>query len=195
MKVLVIKGSPRAQGNSSLLMEEVLNGLKEKGKEGLEINTINPYQLDINPCINCDNCQQELKCIFDDDMNDLYMKFDRSDIILVATSIYFNGTPAKLKAMIDRCQLIWSSKYIFDNSIIKRDKQRIGYLLATGGAPEYDEQFCCIKKVMKMFFKVINTDFKNKLLISNVDKKPVKNRKKILNKAYQIGLDLTEAFN
>ena len=171
-------------------MDKVIEGLKEKIKINLKV--IYPYEMQINPCINCKKCQKEKNCTFNDDMNDLYLEFDETDIILVSTPVFFNGVPAQFKAMIDRCQLIWSSKYILEDSIIDRDKKRIGYLLATGGAPEYKDQFCGVQKVMEMFFKAVNAEFKGKQVVANIDKKPVTERKNILKESYNIGLRIAE---
>ncbi len=191
-KILVIKNSPRKNSNSELLVNNCLKTIKKEKLDDVNIKIIYPHKLDIGPCMSCFDCYNNGQCRFKDDMQPLYDIFNMSDIILVSTPIFFNGLPSHLKAMIDRCQAIWSSKYISNSSRINRDKNRRGYLFATGGAPAYDEQFTAAKLVMSMFFKVINAEFKEQLLVSNIDKKPVKDRQQILADAQLIGQKIVD---
>ncbi len=193
MNILAIKGSPRLQSNSHILLENALVGIKENNiliDQEIRIKTIMANNLDINYCKSCNYCYQNRQCIHQDDMVQLYRDFNQADIVLVSTPVFFNSIPAQLKTIIDRCQAIWASKYILNNSIINRKKKRVGFLFAAGGAAEYEEQFLAVHKVIEMFFRVINTEFKDELMITNVDKIPVTKREDVLGKAYNIGKDL-----
>ncbi|SDC62192.1 MULTISPECIES: flavodoxin family protein [unclassified Candidatus Frackibacter] len=194
IRVLGIKGSPRVKSNSNLMLDKVVEGIKDTSKEP-DIKIISPTKMDISPCQGCYNCEESGECIFNDDMEELYQDFDQADIILISTPVFFNGVSAQLKTMIDRCQAIWSSKYRAKGSIIDRDKKRFGFLLGSGGAPAYEGQFKGIYKVIDMFFKVTNTEWRGELLISNSDEVPIKERSHVLEEAYGIGKELVCDFN
>ncbi len=192
-KILVIKGSPRKNSNSELLADNCLKAIKEhKNNTDTGIDTIYPHKLDIGPCMSCFECYKDGKCIFKDDMQLLYEKFNNSDIIIVSTPVFFNGIPSHLKALIDRCQAIWSGKYRANSSLIDRDKKRSGFLFATGGAPAYEEQFTACKLVISMFFQVINAEFTDYLSVPNIDKEPVEKRTGIQKKAYETGKKIVD---
>ncbi len=193
-KILVIKSSPRSNSNSELLVDNCLKAIKEQSQH-VNIKIIYPHRLDIGPCMSCFACYKNGQCKFEDDMQQLYEIFNTADIVLVSTPVFFNGIPSHLKAMIDRCQSIWSGKYVANSSPIDRDKKRYGYLFATGGAPAYKEQFVAARLVISMFFRVINAEFTDQLFVPNVDEKPVKERPDILSNAYQTGQEIVEILN
>lgn len=190
-KIVGIKGSPRTSSNSYNLLSAALNGIKsnQTGQQ-LEVEIIEPSRLDIHPCRACFACYEDGKCIIDDQMQPLYSLFNTADILLVSTPVFFNGIPAQLKALIDRCQAIWSSKYMAQNPVIDRDKKRYGHLFVTGGAPAYKEQFTAAERVMTMFFQVLNTDFCGQTEAANVDEQPVTENEKLLQQAHRAGINL-----
>lgn len=195
IKLLGIKGSPRKESNSNLMLDKAVEGSKDNSQKEVKPKIINPTKMNINPCRGCFQCDKAGKCIINDGMEQLYKEFDQADIVLVSTPVFFNGVSAQLKTMIDRCQAIWGSKYGAQNSLIDREKERVGFLLAAGGAPAYREQFTAVRKVSEMFFRVINTDWKGELSISNTDENPVTEREDILKKAYQTGKELVSSIS
>nr|WP_275589242.1 flavodoxin family protein [Sporohalobacter salinus] len=187
---MVIKGSPREKSNSNLMLDKVLEGIEDDVKEDLKVKVLYAAQEDISPCRGCFHCDEKGECIIKDEMQQIYKEIDKADIILISTPIFFNGVSAQLKKIIDRCQAIWGSKYVAKDPIIDRDKKRLGFLLASGGAEVYEDQFVGVYKVMEMFFKVTNTNWKGKIVISNSDEVHVSKRENILREAYQAGEDL-----
>ena len=190
LNVLTIKGSPRKKSNSHILLNKVLEGIKDNNQYKAKVTSIDPTKHQIKACQACDGCYEDGYCVIKDDMQQLYNKFDKADIILVSTPIYFNGISAQLKTMIDRCQSLWASKYRAEEPVIDTEKTRKGYLLAAGGAPSYPDQFVAADKVMDMFFRVTNADYVEMLSVANTDDNPVEEREEILNKAYQMGYSL-----
>jgi len=124
MKLLSILGSPRKGGNSETLVSAIAAGA---AGAGAATELIRLSKLKIHPCIACGGCEKTGRCVIDDDMQQLYSQIDSADRIVIASPIYFYGVTAQTKAFIDRCQALWSRKYL-----LKERKQpataRIGYL-------------------------------------------------------------------
>ena len=118
-KLLVINGSPNKEGHTKKIIDEVLNGLD---KDKVKITEINCYSKKISPCIDCKCCSSRKgKCSIKDDMEEIYYELKKSDFIILGSPMYFGMFPAPLKALIDRCQLLWSEKNIF-NEISKKKR-------------------------------------------------------------------------
>ncbi len=106
MKVIAINGSPRKNGNTSILIETVLEELK---KEGIDIEQIQLGGKEIHGCRGCLKCfeHQNKRCYFDDDMlNDLVRKIAGADGIIIGSPTYFANVNAETKAFIDRAGLV-----------------------------------------------------------------------------------------
>ncbi len=139
MNTLIFLGSPRRKGNTHLLVEAVIEGILQEN-ERCRTDVVHLPQLDIHPCIGCGTCSREGNCIFEDDMPALYEKIDRADRIVIASPIYFYGVTAQTKVFIDRCQTLWSRKYLLKQRHPERDRRR-GYLIsvaATSGERLFD---------------------------------------------------------
>ena len=101
MDVLVFLGSPRKKGNSEILTEALLEGVRGEG--GMP-EIIRLCDLKISPCISCGGCDKTGKCVVEDDMTPLYEKIISTDKIILASPIFFYGITAQAKAFIDRTQ-------------------------------------------------------------------------------------------
>lgn len=100
MNVLILTGSPHMHGTTSLLADEVLNGATEAGHEVVRFDTA---KLDIHPCLGCDHCRKnDGRCIYDDDMTQIYPHLLVADVIVLVTPVYYFGMTAQLKSTIDR---------------------------------------------------------------------------------------------
>lgn len=106
MKVLIINGSPREQGNTSIALREMENTFRE---EGLEVETLSIGNEDIRGCIACGQCAKLGKCVFDDMVNVVAEKFEKADGLVVASPVYFASANATLIALLDR--LFYSSHF------------------------------------------------------------------------------------
>jgi multimeric flavodoxin WrbA len=98
--VLILKGSPRENGNSSMLAERVAAGAREAGAN---VESFSLHTMDIRPCDGCDSCQETGgMCVIKDDMQALYPKLRRATAIVVASPIYWFTFTAQAKLCIDR---------------------------------------------------------------------------------------------
>lgn len=99
MKVLMINGSPRLNGNTSLALAELE---KTFAAEGIETETVQVGNQNIRGCIACGYCKNNGKCVFDDGINELAQKFEASDGLIVASPVYYASANATLIAALDR---------------------------------------------------------------------------------------------
>lgn len=99
MKVLMINGSPRPNGNTSLALREMENIFKA---EGIETETVQIGNKAIRGCIACGKCAEAGKCIFDDAVNEIAPKFEVCDGLVVGSPVYFASANATLVAFLTR---------------------------------------------------------------------------------------------
>lgn len=106
MKVLLINGSPRLNGNTSI----ALNGLaKTLNEEGIETETIQIGTKDIRGCIACGTCYKNHKCIFNDIVNEAAPKFEEADGLVIASPVYYASANGTLISFLDR--LFYSTNF------------------------------------------------------------------------------------
>lgn len=110
MKVLIINGSPRVGGNTSIAVDEMI---KVFSQEGFETEAVQIGNKDIRGCVACGSCAQTGKCVFDDAVNELAAKFEAADGLVVASPVYYASANATLIACLDR--MFYSSH--FDKSM------------------------------------------------------------------------------
>ncbi len=106
MKVLLINGSPRVNGNTSLALDEMV---KVFNAEGVETEVVQIGQKDVRGCIACGTCATKGKCVFDDVVNELAAKFEEADGLVVGSPVYYASANATLIACLDR--LFYSSSF------------------------------------------------------------------------------------
>ena len=111
MKVLIINGSPRPQGNTKIALDEMV---KIFDQEGIESEIVHVGNKDIRGCIACMSCKTRLDhCVFDDCVNEVAKKFEEADGLVVGTPVYFASANATLIAFLTR--LFYSTS--FDKSM------------------------------------------------------------------------------
>lgn len=99
MKVLIINGSPRTGGNTSVALDEMVKVFEA---EGVETEIVQIGNMDVRGCIACGTCGTRGKCVFDDVVNELAPKFDEADGLVVASPVYYASANATLIACLDR---------------------------------------------------------------------------------------------
>lgn len=99
MKVLILNGSPRPNGNTSIAVNELVKIFSE---ENIETEVVQIGNKDIRGCIACGFCFKNGKCAFDDVVNELAAKFEAADGLVLASSVYYASANATLIACLDR---------------------------------------------------------------------------------------------
>lgn len=110
MKVLILNGSPRINGNTSIAINEMKNIFE---KENIETDIIQIGTKPIRGCMACGYCKKEGKCAYNDEINDIAIKFKEADGLIVASPVYYASANATLIACLDR--LFYSTN--FDKSM------------------------------------------------------------------------------
>ena len=99
MKVLILNGSPRPNGNTSAAlceMEQIFQA------ESIETELIQVGNLNIRGCVACGGCAKLGRCAFDDIVNDLAPKFEACDGLVVGSPVYYASANATLVALLTR---------------------------------------------------------------------------------------------
>ena len=99
MKVLIINGSPRLNGNTTQVLNEMKKVLIE---EELEVEIFQVGTKNIRGCIACNKCRELGNCIFDDVVNELLPKLHEADALVVATPVYYASANGTLISLLDR---------------------------------------------------------------------------------------------
>lgn len=99
MKVLILNGSPRVDGNTTIAVNEMV---KEFETEGIETQIMQIGSQAIRGCIACGSCAKNGKCVFDDAVNEAAQIFEKADGLVVASPVYYASANATLIACLDR---------------------------------------------------------------------------------------------
>lgn len=99
MKVLMINGSPRANGNTAIALKEMEQIFSQNG---IESEIVQIGNKDIRGCIACNSCGKTGKCVFDDIVNELAPKFEAADGLVIGSPVYYASANATLVACLHR---------------------------------------------------------------------------------------------
>ena len=106
MKVLMINGSPHAEGNTHLALREMEQVFQAKG---VETELLHVGHLDIRGCIGCGSCRKTGQCVFDDIVNQTAARFEACDGLVVGSPVYYAAANATLTAFLTR--LFYSTRF------------------------------------------------------------------------------------
>lgn len=99
MNVLMINGSPRINGNTSIALKEMEKVFES---EGVKTEIIHIGNQNIRGCIACNTCYEKGKCVFDDVVNEIAPKFEACDGLVIASPVYYASANATLVAFLTR---------------------------------------------------------------------------------------------
>ncbi|MCD6136369.1 flavodoxin family protein [Candidatus Bipolaricaulota bacterium] len=166
-KVLALAGSPRRGGNTDMLLEAFLEGARAAGAQ---TDILYISSLKIAPCDACDGCAADGKCILIDDFQLVSEQMVESDVIVLAAPLYFAALPAQVKCLIDRSQCQWVRKYKLHAELppsCNGCSRRGGILLSVAG--DARANFDGMRRTVRYFFNVFETDYVDELLVSGID--------------------------
>ncbi len=168
MDVLAFLGSPRKKGNSEVLTQELLEGVRQAGGSP---EIIRLCDLKISPCISCGGCDKTGRCVVEDDMIPLYEKIISIDKIIVSSPIFFYGVTAQTKAFIDRTQALWNRKRLLQKKGEWVDNpERKGFFIsvaATRGARIFEGAIL----TMKYGYDAMGMQYGGDFLVTGPDKR------------------------
>ena len=107
MKVLLLNGSPKANGNTAYALSQMAEVFTA---EGVETEILHVGNQPIRGCIACGSCRKTGKCVFDDAVNQAAEAFRQADGLVAASPVYYASANATLVAFLDR--LFYSTPHI-----------------------------------------------------------------------------------
>jgi multimeric flavodoxin WrbA len=157
---LIIQGSPRADGNCSILAGWAA---EETANLGRRARVVFLDDLSLHSCIGCYQCYNTGTCTFNDDMTELIGALRSASLLVICTPVYTNTVPGNLKIFIDRCQAYHAEKNLFRNGGGKK-----GILLSVAGRKGAGN-FDCVKKVVASFMRNLGIQYSGEVLLDGMD--------------------------
>ncbi|QSZ68357.1 flavodoxin family protein [Methanofollis aquaemaris] len=161
--VLVIQGSPRADGNCSILAGWVAEEVKISRKS---VQVLLPDDMEIHPCIGCYQCYNTGACTFEDEMEGVVRALRCARLLVVCTPVYTSTVPAGLKALIDRCQALHAALNFTGR---RRMEGTCGLLLGVCGR-QGQENFACLAPVVEVFMENLGIVPAGEVLVDGIDR-------------------------
>ena len=180
-KVLGIIGSPRRGGNTHILVERILAGVRDGGGE---TEAVFLGDLEIAECIGCHACWEGKACPHHDDMENVIGKIIASDVLVFGTPVYWYGPTALMKACIDR--------FVYFNGVENRVKIRgKSAVIAIPYEEEDAETVQPLEAFFKKCFHYLEIHLVGTILAPGVTKRgEIKEKIEILHRAWELGKKL-----
>jgi multimeric flavodoxin WrbA len=191
MRIIALLGSPRKDGNTTILLQEAIRGAAAAGQE---VTTFNLARMKIRPCQNCGGCDATGACIIEgDEMPAIYAALREASRIILASPIFFAGLSAQSKAMVDRCQAFWCEKYLLNRPIPAGPAGRRGLFITVGGM-KTGKGVECGGATATAFFRTLNVPAHASLGYRGVDAKgAIREHPTALQEAFEAGRELAQA--
>lgn len=141
MKVVAIQGSPRKRGNTDVILDRVLAAVRKKGHRSL--GKVYAAKLKIAGCSECFACQKndnEPGCAIQDDMQTVYDKLLKADLVILATPVFCWGPTAQIKAVMDR--LYATFKFKDDSYVSMLEGKQFALIVTAAGTKEEGAVLC-----------------------------------------------------
>lgn len=168
MKIFAMMCSHRKNKNTQHALEAFLEGFEDNH----EVTKRNLIDMNIKMCIACEYCSKHRgECVHKDDMKTLIDEMHASDLIIIASPLYFNSATTIFKTMIDRTQILYNARYVIKNPIFKEKKPVL--MICIGGAKTYGNQFEGLNLETEHFLKNINGKVIEYIKYNNTDRFPV----------------------
>lgn len=173
-RILVLNGSVRRGGNTELLVQSFAEGARKNNS--VEIVSVADFK--VNPCIGCNSCfnREENDCSQNDDMTKVYEKLKSTDILVIASPVYFYGISAQLKAMIDRLHTPMRNSFPI---------KKLALILV--GAASLPEMFDAIKVQYRLALNFFGLEDAGTVLVRGAKKKGDVKNTDGLKEAYELG--------
>lgn len=178
-KVLILKGSPRANGNCAMLADQVHVGAKEAGAD-VDVHLL--HAMDIRPCNACNAClETNGVCVIKDDMQILYPKIRQADALVIASPVYWTTMSAQVKLVIDR----WYAFEAIRNQVWPG--KQVGLIVTYNAGPYYAIR--TLESIVQYLgMDLVKTIHGSARRLGEIDRQPELKRQ-----AYELGRRLGEA--
>lgn len=180
MNIVSFLGSPRKNGNTSVLLNKVLDGILSKNNAKNEIVFL--QNSNIKPCMGCNFCKnnEDKTCVINDDMKNIVTKIKKADLIILATPIYWWSVTAQMKLLIDRLYAL----NFADSSFGFYNKKVMLLMTYEGELPNSGPE--TVEKLFKEICEYMNVGVEGVLGVSTGEVEVSKNLE-ALKKSYEFG--------
>ncbi len=166
MKIVVLLGSPRKNGNTETLVRAAVGPIEQ---DGGSVEYIRLNDLNLRPCQGCGGCDKTGSCVIKDDMTDIYSVVDGADRIFLVSPVYFYGLSAQCKIFGDRMQARWARRYLLKDRY-RQGEGRKGYLIASA-ATKGSRIFECSILTTRYIFDAMDVEYGGEFVVRGVDKR------------------------
>ncbi|WP_298666090.1 flavodoxin family protein [uncultured Methanofollis sp.] len=158
---VVIQGSPRPDGNCSILAGWAADEVRRMGQT---VQVVYPDDMGIHPCIGCYQCYNTGRCTFDDDMAGIIGAVKHASLLVVCSPVYTGTVPGGLKVVLDRFQALHAEKNLFEDVSMPE-----GVLLAVCGR-KGEANFACLTAVVRASMENLGIKYAGEVLVDGVDR-------------------------
>ena len=182
-KILVLLGSPRRKGNSTILADQITKGVKAAKTK---VETIYLHGKTIAPCKACFACQKKNSkgCSIKDDMQDIYLKLVEADAWVIASPVYWFNMSAQTKIFMDRCFALQA--YVKEPFMMKR----IAIAMTYGGEDPFVSGCVNALRTFQDAFGYIESKIVGMVYGSAMDAGQIRPNKKVMQDAFDLGKKL-----
>lgn len=143
MKTLIINGSPRREGNTVALINELKKHLSG------EVVELSAFYSDIAPCVDCRGCWETAECVVHDEMQVIYD--DEFDNVVIASPVYYGTLPGSVLSLMSRLQPWHAAMFFIGKPLNQRPKKSAAILTAGGKGNEERAHHH-----LRAFFRMVN---------------------------------------
>lgn len=181
MKTLIFSGSPRKNGETAFMIEELKKAM------GGEFKEVNAYRADIRPCVDCRWCFEHEGCAIKDEMQEVYDYIQECDHIVLASPVYFEEITGTLLAMFSRLQTYFSARYIRKEEPVP--KKKTGAILLAAGSIGPREK---AESTSEMLLRQLSCQSLGTVYAAKTDKVSVRDREDIRRELAALGQELAK---
>lgn len=187
MKTLILNGSPRKDGHTVALINEM------KGTLEGDIKIVNCYTAKISPCVDCRYCFTNKGCSIKDEMQDIYDYLVDCDAVVIASPMHFGTLSAKTISVASRFQSYWSSRHVRK---VNKDnlKHKYGTLIITTGG-DWPNIELLAEGVANFIFDHTETEQIGSVYAKETDRLPAKENINAINQTRFLANRLNELCN
>ena len=183
-KIMIVIGSPRKKGNSSILAKQVAAGAKAGGAG---VDTFYLQDMKIRPCAACDACRKKTagRCVLNDDMQKLYPKLRDADAIVLASPIYWFTVSAQTKLFMDRWYALGR-----DDEGYELAGKRFGIVLTYADADPFVSGAVNALRTFQDAFHFLKAEFVGMVYGSAWKAGEIRRNEEVMQEAYELGTKL-----
>ena len=180
--VLIINGATRTRGNTDIIVEKIIDGIKDSGTD---VELIKLREKNISNCIGCYQCMKRSTCSFDDDMTDIRKYINEIEVMILASPLYWCGVTGLMKVFLDRLFFYYHSK----NRSLIAGKQAI--IVTPMNQKDIGVESELLVEFYRRLFNCLGVGIVDMFYFNDImEKGAVLDKPKHLEQAYSIGANL-----